>query len=70
MANFQQSPMKTDDPDCSDRSNSAVVPENVNKVHEVVLEYQKVWLRKVPDILKILEGSVRFRLWSFLKTAR
>ena len=40
------------------QTNSAVVPENIKKLHKMVLADRKLKLREITDILKILEGSV------------
>ena len=48
----------TDDAERSGRPKSAVVPENITKVHKIVLDYSKLKLRMVADTLKISEGSV------------
>ena len=48
----------TDYAKSSGRTKSAVVPENIIKVHKIVLGDRKLKLRKIADTLKILEGSV------------
>ena len=42
----------------SGRPKSAVVPENITKVHKIVLGDRKLKLREIAEILKISEGSV------------
>ena len=46
------------DAERSGRPKSAVVPENIKKVHEIVSKGRKVKLREIADTLKIPEGSV------------
>ena len=40
------------------RTKSAIIPENITKVHKIVLDDRKLKLRKIADTLKIFEGSV------------
>ena len=47
----------TDDVERSGRPNSAVVPENIKKVHRMVLANRKWKLREKAATLKISEGS-------------
>ena len=42
----------------SDHPKSAVVPENITKVHKIVLGDRKLKLRETADTFKISEGSV------------
>ena len=42
----------------SGRPKSTVVPENITKVHKIVLGVRKLKLREIADTLKISEGSV------------
>ena len=48
----------TDDAEYSGRPKSTVVPENITKVHKIVLGNRKLKLREIADNLIILEGSV------------
>ena len=48
----------TDDAERSGRRYTAVVPENITKVHKIVLGDRKLKLREIADTLKISEGSV------------
>ena len=47
----------TDDAERSGHPKSAAVPENIRKVHKIVLGDRKLKLRKIADTLKISEGS-------------
>ena len=55
---IKKSRTNTDDAERSGRSKSAVVPENITKVHKIVLGDRKLKLREIADTLKISEGSV------------
>ena len=61
---FVGSPIKqqllgnTDDTERSGRLKSAVVPENITKVHNIVLCDRKLKLHEIPDTFKISEGNV------------
>ena len=57
-AEFKRSRTNTDDPERSGRPKSAVVPENITKVHKIVLADRKLKLREIADTLKISEGTV------------
>ena len=56
-AEFNRGRTNTDDAECSDRSKSAVIQENITKVHKIVLGDRKSKLRKMADTLKISKGS-------------
>lgn len=58
FADFKRGRTNTDDAERSGRPNSAVVPENIKKVHRIVLADRKLKLREIADTLKISEGSV------------
>ena len=47
----------TDDAERSGRPKSAVVPENITKVHKIVLGDRKSKLREIAGTSKITEGS-------------
>lgn len=49
--------MNTDDGDCFHRGSAAVSPENITRVHKLVLEDRKVRLRRIADTLNISVGS-------------
>ena len=55
---FKRSCTNTDDAERSGRPKSAVVPENITKVHKIVLVNRKLKLRQITNTLKISEGSV------------
>ena len=55
---FERSRTNTDDAGRSGRPKSAVVRENITKVHKIVLGDHKLKLREIADTLKISEGSV------------
>ncbi|CAK9803082.1 Protein GVQW3 [Anthophora quadrimaculata] len=57
-AEFKRGRTNTDDAERSGRPKSAVVPENIKKVHKIVLKDRKMKLREIADTLKISEGSV------------
>ena len=57
-AEFKRGRKNTDDFERSGYPESAVVPENITKVQEVVLGDHKLKLREIADSLKISEGSV------------
>ena len=54
---FKRGRTNTDDAERFGRPKSAVVPENITKVHKIVLGNRKLKLREISDTLKILEGS-------------
>ena len=58
FAYFERGHTNTDDAERSGRPNSAVVPENIQKVHKMVLDDHKLKLREITDTFKISEGSV------------
>ena len=55
---FKRGRTNTDDAQCFGRPKSAVVPENITKVHKIVLNGRKLNLLEIADTLKISEGSV------------
>ena len=57
-AEFKRGRTNTDDPERSGHPKSAVVPENITRVHKIVLGNCKLKLRQIADTLKISEGSV------------
>ena len=57
-AEFKRSRINTDDAERFGRPKSAVVTENITKVHKVVLSDRKLKLREIADISKISEGNV------------
>ena len=56
-AEFKRDRANTDDAECSGRPKSAAVPENITKVHKIVLGDRKLKLREMADTLKISEAS-------------
>ena len=62
FSDFKLGCTNTDDAERSGRLNSAVVPENIKKVHKMVLADRKIKLREIADTLKISEGSF---VWTF-----
>ncbi|XP_035725545.1 protein GVQW3-like [Vespa mandarinia] len=56
-AEFKRDRTNTDDAECSGRPKSEVVPENIKKVHKIVLKDCKVKLHEIADTLKISESS-------------
>ena len=57
-AEFKRGRTNRDDGERSRRLKLAFVPENITKVHKIVLSVRKKKLRKIADTLKISEGSV------------
>ena len=57
-ADFKCGRTNTDDAERSGRPKSAVVPENMKKVHRIVLGDRKLKMLKIADSLKISEGGV------------
>jgi len=57
-ADFKRGRTNTNDVQRSGRPNSVIVPENIKKVHKIVLANRKVKLREIAEALKISEGSV------------
>ena len=57
-AEFKRGRTNTDDAERSGRPKSAVVPENITKVHKIVLGDCKLKLREIAETLMISEGSV------------
>ena len=55
---FKRGRTNTDDVERSGHLKSAVVPENITKVHKIVSGDRKLKLREIADTLKISEGSV------------
>ena len=55
---FQRGRTNTDDPERSGYPKSALVLENITKVHKIVLGDRKLKLREIADTLKISKGSV------------
>ena len=54
---FKRGRTNTDNAERSGRPKSAFVPENITKVHKIVLGDCKLKLREIADTLKISEGS-------------
>ena len=57
-AEFKCDRASTDDTERFGRPKSAVVPENITKVHKIVLGDRKSKLREIADTLKISEANV------------
>ena len=57
-AEFKRGRTNIDDDERSGHPKSAVVPENITKVHKIVLSDRKLKLHEISDTLKISEGSV------------
>ena len=55
-AEFKRGRTNTDDAERSGHPKSAVVPENITKVHKIVLADCKLKLRETADALKLSEG--------------
>ena len=58
FADFERDRTGTDDAERSRRPDSALVPDNIKKVHKRVLADRKLKLREIAGTLKISEGSV------------
>ena len=61
-AEFERVPTSTDDVERSDRTKSTIVPENITKVHKMVLGDHKLKFCEIADTLQISERSV-FTMW-------
>ena len=57
-ADFKHSCADTNDAEHSDCPNSAVVLENIKKLHKLILANCKLEWREIAEMLKISEGSV------------
>ena len=57
-AEFKRGRTNADDAERSGRPKLAVVPENITKVHKIVLGGRKLKLRKIAHTLKISDDSV------------
>ena len=57
LADFKRGHTNTDDAERSGRPNSAVVQEDLKKVHKMDLVDRKLKFRDIDDSLKISEGS-------------
>ena len=57
FTDFKRGRTNTDDAKRSGHLSSAVVSENIRKVHKMVLANRKLKLREIADTLKILEDS-------------
>lgn len=58
IAEFKRGRTDTNDAERSGRPNSAVVPENIQKVHKMILSDRKLKLCEIAEASKISEGSV------------
>ena len=58
MPNLNAIVKNTDDAEHSGRPKSAILPENITKVHKIVLGGRKLKLREIAHTLKISEGRV------------
>ena len=63
---FKHGHTDTNDAECSDSPNSAVVPESTKKLHKLVFVDQKLKLHEIAEELKRLEGSVLTLLYEHL----
>ena len=57
-AEFKRDRTNTDDAKRSGRPKSAVIPENITKVHKIVSGDRKLKLHEIADTLQMSEGSV------------
>ena len=57
-AKFKRGHRNTDDAERSGRPKSAVIPENITKLHKIVLGDRKLKFREIADTLKVSEGSL------------
>ena len=64
-AKFKRGPTNTDDAERSGHPKSAVVPQNITKVHKIVLGDRKFKLRKIANTLRGEPGLER-RKFHFL----
>ena len=66
-AEFKRGCTNTNDAERSGRPKSAVVPENITKVHKMVLGDRKLKLCEITDTIKISEGKVFTILYESLR---
>ena len=65
-ADFKRSHTDTNDAECLGCPNSAVVSENIKKLHKLILTDHKLKLHEIAEELKISEGSVFTILYEHL----
>ena len=65
-AEFKRGRTNTDDAECSGHPKSTVVPENITKVHKIVLGDRKLKLHEIANTLMISEGRVFTILHEYL----
>ena len=58
FAEFKRGRTDTDDGERSGRPIEVVTPENIKKVHKLVISDRKLKLREIAETVKISEGSV------------
>lgn len=66
FAEFKRGRTNTEDAERSGRPNDAVTPENIKKVHKIVLENRKVKLQEIADTINISKERVGFILHEHL----
>ena len=65
-ADFKRSPTDTNDAEHSGHLNSAVVPENTKKFHNLVLADCKLKLREIVEELNISRQCIHYFAWTFV----
>lgn len=58
IAEFKRGRTSTNDAERSGRPNEAVIPENIKKIHKLVMNDRKLKVHELADIVKISDGSV------------
>ena len=69
-ADFIRGRKDTDDAERSGRPNEAVKPENIEKIHKIVLNDRIVKFHELADIVKISKERVGFILHDHLSTIK
>jgi len=67
FAEFKRGRTDTNDAERFGRPNEAVTPENIKKIHKIVLDDRKVKLRELADIVKISMERVGYILHEHLR---
>lgn len=66
FSEFKRGRTSTSDAERSGRLNEAVTPENIKKVHKIVLADRKLKVHEIANIVKISDGSVATILHEYL----
>ena len=58
IAELKRGRTSTNDAERSGRPNETVIPENIKKIHKLVMNDRKLKVHELADIVKISDGSV------------